>query len=85
MSLVRAPEAGIQHRDEVMNDDDRDLRRAVALFRYEVIAGLMSLAPRSREMAAELHVRANRAWTIPGTRRTRVAEQTIREKDPPLP
>ena len=62
-----------------MNDDNRDLRRAVALFRFGVIADVMTLAPRSREMASELQARANRAWAIPGTRRTRVAEQTIRD------
>ena len=62
-----------------MNNDDQDLRRAVALFRFGVIADVMTLAPRSREMASELQARANRAWAIPGTRRTRVAEQTIRD------
>ena len=58
------------------NDDSR---RDVALFRYGLIADLLVLPAGSHEIAAGLRDRAARDHAIPGTRRTRVAEQTMRD------
>ena len=62
-----------------MGRNDEDHRQAVALFRYGVIAVLLTLAPGSAELRRALHDATTRSWDIPGTRRTRVAEQTIRD------
>ena len=58
------------------NDDSR---RDVALFRYGLIADLLVLPAGSHEIAAGLRDRAARDHAIPGSRRTRVAEQTMRD------
>lgn len=58
------------------NDDSR---RDVALFRYGLIADLLVLPAGSREIAAGIRDRAARDHAIPGTRRTRVGEQTMRD------
>ncbi len=62
-----------------MAHDDEEYRKAVALFRYGAIAVLLTLAPGSADLRRALHEATNRVWDIPGTQRTRVAEQTIRD------
>lgn len=62
-----------------MPDTPTDSRRDVALFRYGVIAELLSLPPGSPELKAALGAKVERRYTIPGSRRTRVARETIRD------
>ena len=61
-----------------MNDFDQEQRQAVALFRYGLIADLLPLRPGSRRIGAKLREKAARTHAIPGTRRTRVAVETMR-------
>lgn len=57
---------------------DSEHRHAVALFRYGLIADLLRLEPGSKGLYAEIGKKAEGEYTIPGTRRTRVAAETIR-------
>ena len=59
-----------------MKEPDSKLARDVALFRHGVIAELLRLPP---ERAAALRAQAQATYEIPGSRRTRVAAQTIRD------
>ena len=62
-----------------MNDSDEELRKAVALFRYGLIADVLRLPLGSRETRRALNEKAQRTYVIPGTRRTRVAVETMRD------
>ena len=50
----------------------------VALFRYGIISDFVNLPPRSKGLYAQIKKKAEREYIIPGSRRTRVAEETIR-------
>ena len=62
-----------------MPPTDEALRRAVALFRYGLIADVLALPPGSRDIRRTLHEKAQRTYVIPGTRRSRVAVETLRD------
>ncbi len=62
-----------------MNDSDADHRHAVALFRYGLIADLVRLAPGSKGLYAQIEHKAAGDYTIPGSPRTRVAAETLRD------
>ncbi len=62
-----------------MNDSDPDHRHAVALFRYGLIADLVRLEPGSKGLYAQIEQKAAGEYTIPGSTRTRVAAETIRD------
>ena len=62
-----------------MHHPDEELRKAVALFRYGLIADVLRLAPGSPDIRRTLHQKAQRTYVIPGTRRTRVAVETMRD------
>ena len=62
-----------------MNVPDDHLRREIALFRYRIIADLLPLVPGSPGIGAKLHAKAEEHYTIPGTHRTRVAAETMRD------
>ena len=62
-----------------MNDCDEEMRKAVALFRYGLIADVLRVPPGSREIRRALHEKAQRTYVIPGTRRSRVAVETMRD------
>ena len=62
-----------------MNDRDDELRQAVALFRYALIADLVHLPPGTAGIRQRLREKAERTYTIPGTRRTGVAAETMRD------
>ena len=66
-------------RTSPMSDPDEELRKAVALFRYGLFADVLRLPPGSREIRRTLREKAQRNYTIPGTRRTRVAWETMRD------
>jgi putative transposase len=62
-----------------MNDDQHDLSERVALFRHRLIAQLLpeDLTARQRQQTIERIVATEHQ--IPGSRRTRVAESTLRD------
>ena len=62
-----------------MNDAEGQLRREVALFRYGLIADLIHLPPGTPGIGAKLRAKAEQQYTIPGTLRTRVAAETLRD------
>ena len=62
-----------------MNDPDEALRNAVARFRYGLIADVLPLPLGSRDIRRALHQKAQRTYTLPGTHRTRVAVETMRD------
>lgn len=57
---------------------DAEYRQAIALFRYGVIAEFVHLPANSRGLYAKLREKAARSYTIPGSRRTTVAVETMR-------
>ena len=62
-----------------MNDRDDELRQAVALFRYGLIADLVHLPPGTAGIRQRLRKKAEHTYIIPGTRRTRIAAETMRD------
>ncbi len=62
-----------------MPDEDKDLRREVALFRFRLIGPLVHLPAGSDELAAGLRAIAAREHESPASRRRRVALGTLRE------
>ena len=62
-----------------MHPTDEELRKAVALFRYGLIADVFRLAPSNRDIRRALHEKAQRTYVILGTRRSRVAVETMRD------
>lgn len=62
-----------------MSTTHDDYRQQVALFRYGLIAELVNLPPSSPGLYQRLHEKAARDYTIPGTHRTRVAAETLRD------
>jgi putative transposase len=50
----------------------------VALFRYGIISDFVSLPPGTKGLYAQIKKKAEQDYLIPGSRRTRVAEETIR-------
>jgi len=62
-----------------MSQTDDDPRQTVALFRYGVIADFVHLPPGSPGITKQLNAKANKDYIIPGSRRTRIAAETIRD------
>ena len=58
-----------------MNDSEDDRRHAIALFRYGVIAELVHWPKERKGLYARLAEKAAQDYTIPFSRRTRVAEE----------
>src|SRR5260370_6641792 len=56
-----------------------EVDEAVALFRYGLIADLLHLPPGHRTLHAQLRAKADRDYETPGSRRRRVAAETIRD------
>ena len=61
-----------------MNDDVKQHSDEVALFRFGVIGDLVHLAPGTKGLYERLREKAAIDYRIPGSLRTRVAEETIR-------
>ena len=61
-----------------MKDHDDEVRQAIALFRYGVIADIVHLPPGTPGMGARLREKAAQTYAIPGCHRTRVAVNTMR-------
>ena len=62
-----------------MNDRDDELRQTTALFRYGLIADLVHLPLGTPGTAAKLRDKVGQTYAIPGTARTRVAANTMRD------
>ena len=62
-----------------MNHPDDELRQATALFRYGVIADLVHLPVGTPGLLARMRDKAAQTYAIPGTSRTRIAANTIRD------
>ena len=62
-----------------MSDDHQKHRQAVALFRYGLIAEFVSVPDPGPGLYARLREKAAATYTIPGSRRTRVAAETLRD------
>jgi len=62
-----------------MPDSPDDYRQAVALFRYGLIADLVHLPPGSPGITDRLRAKAEQDYIIPGSRRSRVAAETLRD------
>lgn len=62
-----------------MDDEKRKRVEEVALFRYGVIADLVQLEPGAKGLYRKLEEKAAKDYSIPGSARTRVAEETVRD------
>jgi putative transposase len=62
-----------------MSDTPSDHRQAVALFRYGLIADLAQLPPGTKGLYDLIRAKAERDYVIPGSTRTRVAPETLRD------
>jgi len=62
-----------------MTDSDPDRRHEIALFRYGLIADLVRLESGSKGLYAQIEQKAAGEYVIPGSTRTRVAAETIRD------
>ena len=60
-------------------DAHSDHRHEVALFRYGLIADLVQLSPGTPGLYRRLEEKADKEYVIPGTSRTRVAAETLRD------
>jgi transposase InsO family protein len=58
---------------------DDKMREQIALFRYGLIADLVHREPAEKGLYPLLREKADRVYEIPGSRRTRVAAETIRD------
>ncbi len=61
-----------------MKEPDDELRQAIALFRYGVIADLAHLPVGTPGTGAMMRAKAEQTYAIPGTTRTRIAAETMR-------
>jgi transposase InsO family protein len=59
-------------------DDRKDSRHEVGLFRYGVLGDLIHWTRGQRGLGDELEARSDKTYCIPGSRRTHVAEETMR-------
>jgi len=62
-----------------MKNDPLDHGQKVALFRFGVISDLVHLPPGTRGLYEKLSDKAARTYTIPGSKRTVIAQETIRD------
>jgi transposase InsO family protein len=62
-----------------MKNTDIDFRHEVALFRYGLIADLVHLPPGTKGLYRRLEEKADQDYHIPGTTRTHVAAETLRD------
>jgi putative transposase len=62
-----------------IKDDDKERRNAVALFRYGLIADLLHWPRGKRGLGELIAQKTERDYEIPGSRRCRVAPETIRD------
>lgn len=59
-------------------NDRNDVSEQIALFRYGMIADFVRLPPGTKGLYKQIRKKADQEYSIPGSGRTRVAEETIR-------
>jgi transposase InsO family protein len=64
--------------DVMQKNNSNDLSEQTALFRYGVIADFIHLPPGTKGLYQLIRKKAEKDYSIPGSSRTRVAEETIR-------
>ena len=64
---------------DIQLSTDHDPRHAVAVFRYGLIADFVHLPLGTKGLYRRLEEKAAREYIIPGTARTRVAAETLRD------
>ena len=64
--------------DNDREQQDAERRKAVALFRYGVIADLVHAEPGQRGLYAKMRAKSAQEWDIPGTLRRKVQVETMR-------
>ena len=62
-----------------MNDPDTERQQEIALFRYGVIADLVHWPKATKGLYAAMQAKAERDYSIPGSSRTRIAAETLRD------
>lgn len=62
-----------------MKDTDTDDRHEIALFRYGLIADLVHQPPGTPGLYKRLEEKASKDYRIPGSNRTRIAAETLRD------
>jgi transposase len=62
-----------------MNDADSDRRQNIARFRYGLIADLLQPSPDDQGLSERLAAKATLDYAIPGSARTRVAAESLRD------
>jgi len=62
-----------------MKKDIKNYDQEVALFRFGVIADLVHLPPGTKGLYSKFREKAGKEYVIPGSRRTTVAQETIRD------
>lgn len=62
-----------------MEEQHKQLSDEIALFRYGLIADLVRLPPGDKGLYRKLEDKAEQEYTIPGSGRTRVAAETLRD------
>lgn len=64
--------------DQRTEKAEKDLSEEIALFQYGIIADFVHLAPGTKGLYAQIRKKAALEYSIPGSRRRHVAEETIR-------
>jgi transposase InsO family protein len=77
--VVRGAHNGRREEKMNTNDEDKERRNAVALFRYGLIADLLHWPRGKRGLGTEIARKTDRDHEIPGSRRSRIAPETIRD------
>ena len=62
-----------------MSEPDKEHIQQIALFRYGLIADIVHQPPGTQGLYARLQAKAQKDYVIPGTTRTRVAAETMRD------
>ena len=63
----------------IPTEESKQTADAVALFRYGVIADLLHLEAKARQISARLREKAEREYVIPGSKRRHIAAETMRD------
>jgi transposase InsO family protein len=63
----------------IPTEENKETADAVALFRYGVIADLLHVEAKERQISARLREKAEREYAIPGSKRRCIAAETMRD------
>ena len=77
--MLRRPNLRASDAEQDVKDEKRKRVEEVALFRYGLIAELAQLEPGTKGLYRLIEEKAAKDYAIPGSARTRVAEETLRD------